>query len=167
MTNQDICSESSVSGRRGTRTPEPEWERIVECSRFELPLKPNLSVNIPVICYSLLCYYSPLQLPLCDPPKNYLLITYIWVMSGIRTHINMLHRHAPKPLGHHYHILKPHKDSNSNQQIRVLNMLIHYTIAVFERLVGFEPTMNYWFCRPMVSTTRPQAQFILTVCGFN
>ena len=36
------------------------------------------------------------------------------------------------------------------------DMLIHYTIEVFEHLVGFEPTMNYWFCRPMVSTTRPQ-----------
>ena len=47
------------------------------------------------------------------------------------------------------------------------DMLIHYTIEAFEHLVGFEPTMNYWFCRPMVSTTRPQAQFILTVCGFN
>ena len=73
-----------------------------------------------MICYSLLCYYSPLQLPLCDPPKNYLLITYIWVVSGIRTHINMFHRHAPKPLGHHYHILISHKDSNPDQQICVM-----------------------------------------------
>lgn len=75
-------------GRRGTRTPEPEWERI----------------------------YSPLQLPLCDPPKNYLLITCIWVVSGIRTHINMLHRHAPKPLGHHYHILSGMGESDSHPQ---------------------------------------------------
>ena len=36
------------------------------------------------------------------------------------------------------------------------DMLIHYTIEAFERLVGFEPTMNYWFCRPMASTTHPQ-----------
>ena len=73
-----------------------------------------------MIYYSLLCYYSPLQLPLCDLPKNYLLITYIWVVSGIRTHINMFHRHAPKPLGHHYHILISHKDSNPDQQICVM-----------------------------------------------
>ena len=48
--------------------------------------------------------------------KNYLLITCIWVVSGIRTHINMLHRHVPKPLGHHYHILSGMGESDSRPQ---------------------------------------------------
>lgn len=62
-------------GRRGTRTPEPEWERIVECGRFELPLK-NLTFQPTfqrfVTVYSVItvrcnCHYAIL-------PKNYLLI---------------------------------------------------------------------------------------------
>lgn len=59
-------------GGEGLEPPNPNGSGLWNVVDSNYHKKPNLSINIPVICYSLLCYYSPLQLPLCDPPKKLL-----------------------------------------------------------------------------------------------
>ena len=119
QTNQGICSKSSVSGDGETRTFTPLLvpDSNSGVSTFHhTPMNPGF-IHLKETKETLTKNLQDPQSPLCDPPpKNYLLITCVWVTSGARTHDIRNHNPTLCQLSYGHHIESGMGESNSRPQ---------------------------------------------------